>query len=79
MINSTRIQEIIGRDGISEHAIAEIIDLNPNEGELLEAFNRVVRGDAVGAEVLRAPNSTVLKLCEILNTDENNLPGEPED
>lgn len=79
MINSIQIQEIVGHDGISEHAMMEIIGLGPTEEELLEACNRVVRGDAVGSEVQRAASSVVLKLCEILSADEVTLPGEPED
>ncbi len=79
MINSEKIQEIVGRDGVSEHAMAEIIALGPTEEELLEAFTRVTRGDVVGTETQHAPNSTVLKLCEILSADESALPGDPAD
>ena len=79
MITSAQIHEIVGHSRVSEHAIAEIIDLGPTEAELLEALNRTVRGDAVGSESLRPPNSAVLRLCEILNDDENSFPGETVD
>jgi len=79
MITSTQIREIVGHSRVSEHAIAKIIDLGPTEEELLEALNRFVRGDAVGAESQRPPNSAVLRLCEILSADENSFPGETAD
>ena len=79
MITSTQIREIVGHSRVSEHAIVKIIDLGATEQELLEALNRVVRGDIVGAESLRPANSTVLRLCEILSADENSFPGETED
>jgi len=79
MITSTQIREIVGHSRVSEHAIAKIIDLGPTEEELLEALNRSVRGDDVGAEALRPPNSAVLRLCEILSTDENSFPGDTAD
>jgi len=79
MITSTQIREIVGHSRVSEHAIAKIIDFGPTEDELLEALNRCVRGDVVGAESRHSPNSAVLKLCEILSADENSFPGEMPD
>jgi len=79
MITSTQIREIVGHSRVSEHAIAKIIDLGPTEKELLEAFDRIARGDAIGAETLRPPSSVVLRLCEILSADEFSFPGETAD
>lgn len=79
MITSSQIRGIVGHSRVSEHAITEIIELGSTEEELLEALSRSVRGDIVGAESFRPPNSVVLRLCEILSADEDSFPGETVD
>ena len=76
MITLEQVHTILGHSRLSEHTLAEIIRLEPTEEEVLEALNRVVRGEGVGAETRHAPNAVVLKLCEILEADEAGFPGE---
>ena len=66
------IVEILGQGRLDDHNIIEIIDTGGTPDDLLEAFNRVVRGGAVGEETQRPAGPVVSALCEILaNAEED--------
>ncbi|MFO1118801.1 MAG: hypothetical protein U1E38_01260 [Rhodospirillales bacterium] len=62
-----RVQALVGRSRLDDHAIAEIIRTGATDLELLEAINRVTRGSSdLGAEKRKPMGRTVASLCEIL-------------
>lgn len=63
-----RVQQLVGRSRLDDHAIAEIVRTGASESELIEALNRVVRGSEVGAESLKPMSLNVARLCDILAT-----------
>lgn len=73
-----RVQTLVGRSRLDDHAIAEIIRTGATDLELLEAVNRVTRGSSeVGAEKRRPIGRTVAILCDILAAAGQDL-SEPE-
>lgn len=63
-----RVLHLVGRSRLDDHAIAEIMRTGATESDLLEAVNRVMRGNEVGEEKMRAMSPTVRTLCNILAT-----------
>lgn len=63
-----RVLHLVGRSRLDDHAIAEIMRTGATESDLLEAVNRVMRGNEVGEEKMRAMSQTVRTLCNILAT-----------
>jgi hypothetical protein len=61
------VVNLVGRNRIDDHTIAEIIRTGATDLELLEAINRVTRGSSdIGAEKMKPITRTVAALCDIL-------------
>jgi hypothetical protein len=70
MMTREEVVAIVGRGRLDDHAIAEIVAAGATPAELLEALNWAVRGDALGADTLRAMSGRVAGLYEILTASD---------
>lgn len=67
-LSHDQVLDIVGHNRLDDTVIAEIISTGATSTELLEALNRVSRGEEVGKETHHATGTTVAALCEILST-----------
>lgn len=75
-LNHDRVVTIFGRR-LNDQTIADIIETGADEQELLEALNRLTRGDIVGAETMRPASLVVSTVCQLLR-DSTEINEDPE-
>ena len=71
LLTAEKVIGIVGADRLDDHQVSQILNLSATEEELIEAYERCVRGNAVGTETRHAPGAQVLRLVEILSSDES--------
>ncbi len=62
-----QVEAIVGHDRLDDQMIAEIIETGASEANLVEAYNRTVRGAIVGKESGHPENALVSALCDLLS------------